>query len=235
MMFDEVDAFLFDLDDTLLNTHAIFKKKLSDVGSILSKISNEDRRSVTDEIFAASQDAYEKFSINPTPHWKHVLQLLTKRFSLSKEESDIVLDMIYSIYKTTPDVFEGVEDLLGLVRANYSSVALVTHAERDWTVYKLESTGLDKYFENIYLVDVNEYKSKQHWLDASEKFGLDRSHSCVVGDSLGGDIIPAYESGYSTVVHIKSDLAWKSHGDLELPKNVIQVNNPMELLELLRK
>ncbi len=232
-MFEEIESFLFDLDDTLISTHQIFQSKVKEAVQYLAKRKNIDLKIISNSFSEASQQAYEKYSINQELHWGYVVDVLSKDFTIDSNEKLEILSILKSVNTTVPEVYEGSHDLLKYVRSKYKCIALVTHAEEDWTTYKLKSTGLDKYFDDIYLVNVNEHKGKKHWLEASEKFGIDRKRSCVVGDSVAGDIVPAYELGYSKQVHVKSGLAWRVNSDFKIPRSTVEVNNPKELLQLL--
>lgn len=232
---NHINDFLFDLDDTLISTHRIFvdqmRKNANYVASLDDSSNEED---VMNYLWKLVDCAYSTVIVNPSKLWKEVLDGLDKEYHLSTEARHKIQKNIDDIYSAVPELLDGSLELLDHIVSKSKGLGLVTHAERDWTIYKLESTGLIKYFSNIYLVDVNEFKGKQHWRNAARLFGFHKQTCCTVGDSLKGDIIPTYQEGFHTQVYLDSGSGWSVYNVDDVPIEVIRVASPKEMLMMIK-
>ncbi len=233
--FNNINAYLFDLDDTLIETHPIFVDKMAFACEFISNAKGLNLKDVSKKIDSVIDEAFKIVAVNPKKLWDYVIESIKIEYGLNSSELAKVLEIFFSIYDEKPNVFEGSIELLEFLNNENKAVILVTHAERDWTVFKLESTGLNKYIKNIYLADVNEYKNERHWNEAGQKYNAEKEKSCIVGDSINGDILESLKAGYKNHVLINYGSKWGIYNSGKLPESVVNVKSPLELYSMIVK
>ncbi len=221
---NELQVVLFDLDDTLLATHRIFDEKINTLitwaATELPEYSFENLLRMFREI---NEQAFVTHAVNPN-RWELVTTLLGEKCGgKAKDVFHDGLEVLMEIYRVVPPILPGALEVLSLFERTGVSMGLVTHANQDWTDFKLDNTGLRPFFENILVVDENRHKSSQDWVHAAKLFRSRSDQGMVVGDNLRGDVIAATEAGFRKVVWIDEKDNWSVYRQGNIPEGVIVV------------
>lgn len=199
-----IEAALFDLDDTLIDTHICFEKQvelfLKFCSNFLPNININDLRNEFEKINRAS------FGVLGASQkkWEFVVEGLSELYGTDGFKDGI--GILYKVFDTVPSLIDGARETLDVCQKVGLRLGLVTHASQAWTDAKIDGLGLRGYFECIKVIDpeVYRYKGSEHWQGAIDYLGVHPSRIIVVGDNLQGDIQAAHESGVKTLVHIPS-------------------------------
>ena len=120
--------------------------------------------------------------------------------------------------------------MLKVFRESRIKMVLVTHANVEWTNFKLDRSGLWEYFETVIIVDENGHKKSEDWKRGMDAVGVRPENCLVVGDSLGGDIRPGDELGARTV-WLPSP--WSVYRQGEVPERTVVIDEIFDLLTAL--
>lgn len=216
-----VKGILFDLDSTLIKTHPIFRTYITQVASTIKDFSNSNED--IELIIKAIDDLFDVYRhihfVDHIPLWEGVLADIKTEYNLTTDQLEIIRTQAHQIYTTIPAVFSGTFEMLDLLKEATIPFVLVTHADPDWTEFKLKSAGLDKYFDesNIVICEIRKEKDKEEWRKGVQMIGLDVTEILVVGDNIKADIIASQEIGIPYQLYVKS--GWSPDG-LPLPDGV---------------
>lgn len=226
-----IKAVLFDLDDTLIFTSEIFAKymneyvtKVAAETGIDSKVINECLRRINDE-------EYKKMGVNPS-RWGAVVIKMAEEFKGNEAPIINNLDILMKIYTEEPRIRPGAKDILERLRRSGIKIGLVTHANVDWTWRKLESVGMIDCFDTIHIADENSHKGVDDWKSTMLDLEVTPNECLIVGDSLGGDIIPTAQIGTRTMWLHKGS-TWSMYRTGEIPESTLMIDEISELLSAL--
>lgn len=96
------------------------------------------------------------------------------------------------IYYQEPRVRPGAKAILQGLKDAGIKIGMVTHASSEWTMRKLEQTGLLDYFDIVEIASEYGEKTVEHWQKGINALGLTPKQCLSVGDNLKGDIIPSF-------------------------------------------
>ncbi len=226
-----IKGILFDLDDTLIYTSEIFVRFMEEYAALVSEKIGVDQAEIMMALQSINDDEYKKMGVNPK-RWAAVVEKLAKQFENGEQEIIDNLDILMKIYTVEPRVREGVTGILEILGKTGVKLALVTHANVEWTNFKLDRLGLWNHFETVVIVDENGHKKSVDWKKGMDALELDPDKCLVVGDSLGGDIKPGDELGAKTI-YMPSP--WSVYREGEVPEKTVMINEISELLAALGK
>ncbi|MEH7014824.1 HAD-IA family hydrolase [Neobacillus niacini] len=115
------------------------------------------------------------------------------------------IDKLYSKEYSTP--FEHLKDVLSAVENNI----IVTHRDRESTMYLLEKFGLTHYFKEIVSVEEQGFNRKPH--TASYEYVLKNHHIDLVVGDRELDLLPARKLGIKTVAFQNHNIEADFHLD----------------------
>ncbi len=223
-----VEAVLFDLDDTLIYTSEIFRMAMADYAiAVSNELGLDGYENVLDKLKVINDEAYREFGVRPD-RWQEVAKRLAEVVGDDKEVCVQRVDVLMSIYTTTPRVRPSVRGVLQELAKGGIKVGLVTHAAEDWTKRKLQTTGLDRYFVETMIVPVEGSKTAEHWRLALVGMEVSPEHAVVVGDNLKGDVVAGTSLGMRGVW---MPSPWSVYREGEVPEGVVQIENTDQLLE----
>lgn len=233
----DVRTILFDLDNTILNTHAVFVRVIDQVIADISKALELDSKLVDSKFNTLLLDAHGRLGVNPVTTWPDVLGQLGG--ALGCEFCDDLYRSSYSslnaIYTGThvPQIYDGAVDLLSALTEAGLNVGLVTHASEEWTDLKLNHHGLTGYFRHIEICDVDKPKTPSYWLNAVNSLGASVGSTIVVGDSLKGDIIASREVGIPHQIWINPAKNWVVNKSGDIPQGVVVVDSLSSFIDII--
>lgn len=228
-----IKVILFDFDDTLIYTSELFKKFMD---KFVVKVSEETGLSweqVDMDLRRINDEEFKTMGVNPL-RWKEVVIRMSNEGDGYGESPVRNLDILMKIYFTDPRVREGAETILEIIKRAGIRMALVTHANVEWTKRKLESTGLADYFEVILVVDENRHKGAEDWLEAVLSMKVLPKDCLALGDSLPGDIVSADSIGAKTM-WLHNGSTWSMYRTGTVPEGTVHLDNINELLSALER
>ena len=225
-----VDAILFDFDDTLIDTFELFNSRIQEFFDHIVEGSDLKREELEIRFKQLNNELYEKFGV------------ATNRFDLVvdnlKEENNADVrslleagkTILQKIYTTPPVLVPGAIETLNAIHKENIPMYLVTHANVNWTHFKLDHLNIKAYFENLAIISENGHKTAEEWQKAINKFGLLPQNCLVVGDNVKGDILATHKIGVKHHAWIDMGKGWILYREGDLPESVVTVPGVHELI-----
>jgi len=236
-----IKAILFDLDDTLLETHSIFVACARLLITRFSELTGVDYAEIERAWDEFKMQSREIHYVNPTPHWTCVMQLFGERYSLIDEnvQAESLKTIQLEIYEKAIPLKEGAFELLNALQAAGVEIAIVTNAAQEWTEFKMLEAGINQFVQlnRLFIVEPHIKKSREHWEAALQSMGIAPANALIVGDNFRADIMPAIDLGV-LAVYFNGEGNWSAHamdsnsGDRS---RVIEINHLNNLIQSLKK
>jgi HAD superfamily hydrolase (TIGR01549 family) len=221
-----IHAVLFDLDNTLVATHVIFvTQQTLALETIVRRNPHIDLQALATRFEEYKRESVRVYNVVPDLIWPYTLRNLAEEFSLPPEDIQEAMGIIYQTYQSIPELYEDTIETLIELRNEGIKIAIVTHAESDWTLRKLMATDLLPLIDQIQIASVEHPKLPGSWASAAENLGVDMSQCIVVGDNLKGDIEAAKEAGVQLGILIRKEDGWSHVNEGEVPEGVIVAEN----------
>jgi FMN phosphatase YigB (HAD superfamily) len=230
-----IKLFLFDLDDTLIDTNTVFDDIENQVCQI---IINSNTSLSPDTIIKKIKDldyeSYQLLHANFKKRWPYLTQLLANEFNLSSTAQAKVLQTFESLTSIVPELKIKVKETLQVIHQLPVKMGVVTQANKTWTLRKMNHHGLTPYFDHIFPIGGSTPKSASSWGKAISYFKVFPSETVVIGDSLTSDIIGSRNAGVSHIFWVKDETGWTHVHRGVVPKQVIEIKGIDELLNHLK-
>lgn len=229
---NHIKGVLFDFDDTLIQTTEIFQEAVKKVVTLylqaLPSLNFDNAHNIFSRI---NIENHSKYAVNPK-RWTPIITQFEQELQLQTSISKQTLQILSDIYTIVPKFEPGAEIVLDLLRNWNLEIGLVTHANIDWTMFKLAYIDLGYFFDDVYIVDENKpHKDKEDWNKAAQQIQIPTQKLLAVGDNIKGDIQAANKAGFRVVwVNKKNGFSLYRQGDL--PYGTITINNVGELLTI---
>lgn len=221
-----VEAVLFDLDDTLIYTAEIFGRQMDEYCEFLAEEMGLDIGIIKRRIQEINDEEYKKMGVSPD-RWRSVLEKLAVSLEFPSEKVMEGLDILMRIYSTEPRPRPGLRSLLEVLKNIDMKMVLVTHANVEWTYFKMDSLELWEYFDVVIIADENGHKGIEDWKKGMESVKVTPDRCLVVGDNLRGDILPSDELGARTVW---MPSPWSVYRAGKAPDRTVQIADLDEML-----
>ncbi|HEX6977116.1 MAG TPA: HAD family hydrolase [Patescibacteria group bacterium] len=230
-----VELVLFDLDDTLLKTHQVFVDQISAYYKhIASCIPDIDMARLIQIFEKANIDVFSISSVNPN-RWEHVVYRLKSYFPSNPAPFESGRDILMQIYNVVPELEEGAIETLEVFSETGIPLELVTHANEAWTYFKLDNTGLRKYFREPNVISQDGYKTSEEWRRVISRRKVNPNSVMVIGDNIEGDIISSNKAGVTKLVWVNCKDGWSRFKQGEVPEGTIKIKGVNELVNTLLK
>lgn len=233
---NKIKGVLFDLDDTIIQTSEIFNSAVQQVVELYAKLLPQLSIAAVEEIFSRiNMVAHSIYAVNPK-RWHSVIPEFEREMGIQKSQAEEALAILANIYTQPPKFEQDAEAVIRLIKEWGLLVGLVTHANIEWTNFKLSSLGLGTFFDSVEVVSEDKlHKDSNDWVRGAEKIRLLPQELLAVGDNIRGDAIAAVEAGFKEVVWIDKKNGWKLYRQGELPSGIHTVTSISQLLALSRK
>jgi FMN phosphatase YigB (HAD superfamily) len=204
-------ALLIDLDDTLLDTEALFVRSFA---TCVSRIRERRPERAHEEVAGRIRDvnvaSYERMGANLARRWPWVAEQLRAEFA----PRDVALERelvaaLAEIQASVPAEHAGARDTLRHFRQAGFAVAVVTHACVQWTQRKLAGTQLDALVDHVHVAHEDGVKDAAAWSRAMVDLAVGPGEAIVVGDSLRSDIRAGFSAGVRRLVWIRRSDGWQ--------------------------
>jgi len=224
-----IDGVLYDLDDTLIYTSEIFRGFMDRYVEAVAVETGIPRSVLSEALSRINDDEYKRMGVNPK-RWGEVVKRLAESLGDNSGVLENNVDILLGIYRAEPRVRPGVKAILREMKGCGVKQGLVTHANEEWTHWKMDVVGLWDYFSIVLIADENGHKCAEHWRRGMEMLELPPERCLVVGDSLSGDIIPAAGLGARTVW---MPSPWSVYRAGVVPEQTVQIEEFNQFLEVL--
>lgn len=214
---------IFDLDDTLIDTNAVFGVFMKACAQYLAFHAKEEYSTVWGRMKEVNNEVHARHSVNPL-NWRKVVEMLGEEFRISgKGILAGALKILNRIYHHAPELKKDVVDQLILIRCTHVLMAVLTHGMPGWTKFKMESRKLQYYFDGVFLVNVDDIKGAKDWGRVPAAFGLKPEEVMIVEDNVKGGLQAAAQAGIKHLVYVPGP--WEIYSSGEVPPGTIVVRN----------
>lgn len=214
-----IQAVIFDLDDTLIYTGELFTRFKAEYSEVVSSATGIDTHFILKRLQQLNDEEYLKMGVAPK-RWNVVIDRLSQELNNVTPIKENI-DILMKIYTQEPRVRPGAKSILKNLKVSGFKVGMVTHASTEWTERKLLQTGLIDYLDAIEIVDPNGFKTIEHWQKGMDLLEVESDKCLVIGDNLKGDIIPSHTLGAKT---IWMPSPWSVYREGVVPQGVVQMN-----------
>ncbi len=210
----DIQKILFDGDDTLWDTQPVFNQAFDRVSRLVSYDLDLPVKDVHQQILQLHNNLYETHSVS-IKRWDILVDQLTTFYPLNDKVQTSLRANFQQIFNTPLPFLPGTKDGLDFLTSDFDlpSLAIVTHANPNWTWKKYRWLNLDKYFhwDDVYTIDDHHYKNTQTWSQAMDFYKVKPENCLVVGDSPRADINPVNQLGVACSFLIPRHSLWSIH------------------------
>lgn len=226
------EAFLFGLDDTLIDTQSVFEKQMNQVVDFLEKhLPNTPPDRLKREFEESVAAVHRIHFVNPRKLWWQTIRLVKEGHrEITEQTAEACYNILMGIYSILPDFHEGVVETLEALTLAKTRLSLVTHAQKRWTNFKVKKLGLAKYFELVEIANPNKSKTSKVWSAAIKRLDIKAKEAVVVDDNVRGDIQAVREVGVSQLFWVDRKAMWKVYREGKLPSGTKVIREVEEIL-----
>lgn len=207
---------LLDADDTLWENNIYFERSIADFISFLN------HREYTPEQVREHLNQVERESIKTHGYgiksFANALESTFQRLNwqpLTDELRAKIHQLALRIADHPVEIIDRVPETLAYLAGKNHHLILMTKGAPAEQMSKIERSGLANYFA---AVEVVAEKNPAAYHQVSEKYGLDRDVTWMVGNSPRSDVNPALEAGLNAVF-VPHDMTWVlEHEELSAPQ-----------------
>ena len=201
----KIDALLFDLDDTILNSRVAqlnaileFKKKYKE----FQNINDEEFINKWDVIMKAKYEKYLKGEITFQELRRERIKTMffVYDITITNSEAEKLFDSYQEIYEKNWKTFDDAEEVLDELKAKYK-LAIVSNGNSMQQRKKIKLTGLDKYFKDIFISEEVGYAKpqKEIFLTACKAINVKPENAVMIGDKYKVDIEGSINAGLNAI------------------------------------
>ncbi len=206
-----VDGFLWDLDDTILETTDYMGKHKINFSIWAAKYLEMRKELVIEVFFEAAHRAYDHLYVSPE-RWDLAVKMTAEKLTGDASRLDGGIEMIKKLFLDSPEMIQGARATLEIFQATGRKMALVTHAPMGWTEIKIKKNVLERYFDAVWSCDEKRPMSETNKKKGAELLDLPLYKLMGFGDNVNADVIPMRNLGIGAMA-VKPK--WKrSNGDL---------------------
>ena len=215
----KIDALLFDLDDTILNS------RVAQLNAILEfKKKNKEFQNINDEEFINKWDVIMKAKYEKYLKGKITFQELRREriktmffvydITITNSEAEKLFDSYQEIYEKNWKTFDDAEEVLDELKTKYK-LAIVSNGNSMQQRKKIKLTGLDKYFKDIFISEEVGYAKpqKEIFLIACKAINVKPENAVMIGDKYKVDIEGSINAGLNAIwinrKNEKIDYKWR--------------------------
>jgi len=227
-----ISTIIFDFDDTLIDTSGLFLVQMYRfVSAVVDKNPELNWKDCWKKLAEYDDETYKKMAVRKEKLLV-VAKLLDAHFKTAPSFSNHA-DILLEIYNRVPKLLDGTIDTLDAFKELGIPMALVTHANLDWTNLKLDALNLRQYFKHVEIADDTIPKGSVSWLNTIHALGFIPEQALVIGDSLGGDMVVSFDIGVKHGIWVEPP--WNVHGFGEKPDGLIEVKSIKQVPEAIMK
>ncbi|NCT56057.1 HAD family hydrolase [bacterium] len=230
----KIELVLFDIDDTLIDTHSLFTRGVRSYVNKVSKVIGTTPENLLKEFPKFNSKAHAIAQVQ-MHRWLVVSTIIAKNYGVKNELlakfAEELIQLIY--FDEYPKIFPNTLRTLNTFSEAKIPIGAVTHADLGWTERKMKHTGLNTFFkkDNLFIADSKVPKGPEIWSHAILKMGGTPEKSLVIGDNVIGDIVSARQVGVKNTISLPSPFHIYAQG--EVPTESLKCSNIGQIVELL--
>lgn len=133
----------------------------------------------------------------------------------------------WQVFRQIPELVDGVCRVLDILSKKYFLI-LATLGDPQVQEEKVQSSGLKKYFSEIYIL---KHKNIEEYQNILKEHNLDRNETWIIGNSVRSDLNPGLKLGVNCI--LIPYLSWKFEEEKPLSVNYLELNSLEEVLNYL--
>lgn len=231
---------IFDMDDTLIRTgHVFFEARHKIFDMLVDRTPlTEDKRAA----FLAVYDLVESKNVREKGFQKD-------RFPLSAGETYEVFaiahglvpepqirsraeELAWTVFEADCPTVDAAQGVLDSLDRQGVQLVLCTKGDEAVQAHRLKQSGLSDWFAGR--VEIRSDKTPEVFAELKLKYGLEREHTFVVGDSLKSDILPATANGLQAI-HVPSTGTWNYFEKAEVTEPYFTANDLTSALQIIKE
>jgi putative hydrolase of the HAD superfamily len=223
---------LLDLDDTLLETEQAFQNTFAQItGRVAQYVPDRSPQDIRATIAEVNEASFVALGANIRMRAPMIARGVCEAHQIRAPELETEISaLVDGIYDLPPVLKPHALEVMQTLCAINIPRACVTHANEEWTMFKLRASGLQDAFTRIVIVDENTKKSAQSWRGACLELGVSPEDSLIIGDSLRSDIRPARDLGVKHVAWLNDGQGWQHNSVGAVPEGVNEFRSLSQLL-----
>lgn len=230
-----IELVLFDLDDTLIVTHQLFKDQVQEFFThVFKKLPFLDQEKFLEKFDELEMKKFYSHAVNPVGYQFIIEELKIAYGSKPAEVFQEGLPILLKIYKIAPPFYPGAKETLQFFKAINTPLGLVTHGNLSWTNIKIRELKLRDYFKHIWIADEDGYKNQKDWhMAISWLFGAKPENTLVMGDNVSGDIQAAIAAGVKPSHAVLIPSRWSVYRRGKKPEGTLEIEEIGKLIDTL--
>lgn len=227
-------AIIFDFDDTLVETTVFFDKakekfasKMIELGFPVSEALDTLNKFDIKNVLSCGgflKDCFPKALVETYDYY-------CENFGLKKcVETSAWLEKIgWEVFDAPVILIEGAKEVVSKLADDYKLI-LATKGDREIQTRRLKKSGLDCYFDKVYVLPD---KTVSEYYFIAKESNIKPEISWVVGNSMKGDINPALKAGFKCI-HVYHHHTWDFEEE-EPVGDFISVHNLKGIPEIIER
>lgn len=223
----DIQAVIFDLDNTLVNRQAAFKSYSEQfIDRFTLTAHPSERAEMIEYMRVADRDGYR--------NKRELYQELLEKFNMKSEVTvDQLLSYWFEQFSSCTVLMDGAEHTLQRLKAKGIKLGIITNGSIGSQHSKIDQAGLRTYFDDIIVSDEVGCKKPDQAIFklALERLGVEAQACLFVGDHPVNDIQGASEAGL-TPIWLQGFCQWEPSVKL-VPHTISRLEDCVQLVEQL--
>jgi FMN phosphatase YigB (HAD superfamily) len=206
---EKVKTFIFDVDNTLIDTTGMFVEMFSRFKTVLREVYDEKKaEEVHDEFYEELHGGKYDHTVDYHYISGDFGEFLQERDGISDEDRGKIESCLVSIYDLVPPNLDFASELLDLVYEKGYTIAFWTHSGAEWADLKVKGLlkGTKVPFEDVFVFSIalSDHKDLGSLDYAIKTLSVSPEEVVVVGDNIITDIKSAVDVGVKDVVWFRN-------------------------------
>jgi len=227
----KIKTIIFDLDDTLIKTSKLYNRARDEFSSLMQELGFDSEESLIklDEVDISYIKEYgfvkERYPLSLGKTYEYFCKINGEKINplLKKKIEDIG----WQVFRQIPELVDGVYQILDTLSKKYFLI-LATLGDPQVQEGKVRSSGLKKYFSEIYVL---KHKNVEEYQNILREHNLDKEDTWIIGNSVRSDLNPGLKLGINCI--LIPYLSWKFEEEEPLSKKYLQLDSLEEVLNYL--
>jgi putative hydrolase of the HAD superfamily len=225
----KIKTIIFDLDDTLIKTSKLYNRARNEFSSLMKGLGFNSEESLIklDEVDISYIKEYgfvkERYPLSLGKTYEYFCKINGEKINPPIKKK--IEDIGWQVFRQIPELVDGVYQVLDALNKKYFLI-LATLGDPQVQEEKVRSSGLKKYFSEIYVL---KHKNVEEYQNILREHNLDKKDTWIVGNSVRSDLNPGLKLGINCI--LIPYLSWKFEEEEPLSKKYLQLDSLEEVLD----